>query len=167
MTTRAQFFARCRARHDFSDQLQVRYEHPDGERFDTWVSGEEVEKRLKRAGAEERLKLIRTLRREDLDQLRREAPDFARQELEDRLRGYVADEVEDFLGRSRLSAYLSDTLRDEADWDADDPRAAEKQHWQARLQDEAFRAIAFELAWINLQGSLPDSPPEEPDDWVS
>ena len=54
MTAFANFARRCRMRHDFADQFQVRYHHPNGEHYDTWVSGEEALSRLRSAGAEER-----------------------------------------------------------------------------------------------------------------
>jgi len=40
-------------RHDFDDQIQVRYTHTDGESFDTWVSGEEVLGRINSVESEE------------------------------------------------------------------------------------------------------------------
>ncbi len=38
----ADFSANCKMRHDYGDMIQVRYQHSDGENYDTWVSGDEV-----------------------------------------------------------------------------------------------------------------------------
>lgn len=55
MTTFQQFAARCKMRHDFEDQIQVRYRHPDGQDYDTWVSGLEAEHRLQAEVREQQL----------------------------------------------------------------------------------------------------------------
>ena len=46
MTNFNQFCAGAKMRHDYNDMIQVRYPHPNGENFDTWVSGQEVMQRL-------------------------------------------------------------------------------------------------------------------------
>ena len=45
-------------RHDFGDQIQVRYRHTDGEDYDTWVSGEEARQRLKTAEREKKILIL-------------------------------------------------------------------------------------------------------------
>jgi hypothetical protein len=68
MTTFSQFASRAKMRHDFSDQIQVRYSHANGEDFDTWISGEEVLARLKTTSREE---LIKGFSQMNLDQAKR------------------------------------------------------------------------------------------------
>lgn len=164
MTTFTQFFARAKMRHDFSDQIQVRYPHPNGEEYDTWVSGEEVMQRLQTQSREE---LIRSFSRLDLDQAGEEVKkqveqgkEKLRQDLSDRL----ADAVSDNLGDNVFGQTVADKIRGvDSSLDAHDE---EKKVWQARLQDDAFRLVVLDLAWINLDGSLPDEKEdEEPDDW--
>ena len=60
MTTYNQFCAGAKMRHDFSDQIQVRYTHPNGEEFDTWVSGAEIMSRLQTAIRERLIKSFST-----------------------------------------------------------------------------------------------------------
>ena len=164
MTSFIQFCAGAKMRHDFSDQIQVRYTHPTGEDFDTWISGEEVLSRLKTMSREQ---LIHSFSRmnwmeakaalqNELDAGKRNA----RRGLKDRL----ADAVEGSLGGNIFGDTLADNIRG-VDSNAD-PRAQEKAQWQQRLQDDSFRAVALELAWINLEGTFPDEPTAEPDDWV-
>ena len=164
MTSFIQFCAGAKMRHDFSDQIQVRYPHPTGEDFDTWISGEEVLSRLKTMSREQ---LIHSFSRmnwmeakaalqNELDAGKRNA----RRGLKDRL----ADAVEGSLGGNIFGDTLADNIRG-VDSNAD-PRALEKAQWQQRLQDNSFRAVALELAWINLEGTFPDEPTAEPDDWV-
>ncbi len=164
MTTFNQFSKGARMRHDYSDQIQVRYAHPNGENFDTWISGEEVMRRL---NTQDRERLIKSIGRLDLREMRDEAEKALRKgkeravrELRDRLAGTASDVA----GDSILGDTLSGKIRGEKD-DAD-PYEREKLLWQARLGDAAFRAIALELAWINLEGTFPDEQEEEPDDWV-
>ena len=164
MTSFIKFCAGAKMRHDFSDQIQVRYTHPTGEDFDTWISGEEVLSRLKTMSREQ---LIHSFSRmnwmeakaalqNELDAGKRNA----RRGLKDRL----ADAVEGSLGGNIFGDTLADNIRG-VDSNAD-PRALEKAQWQQRLQDNSFRAVALELAWINLEGTFPDEPTAEPDDWV-
>ena len=70
MTTLKQFAARCKMRHDYSDMIQVRYAHPNGDDFDTWVSGDEIIQRLHSESSEERLRRLSNL---DLNSLRQTA----------------------------------------------------------------------------------------------
>ncbi len=151
-------------RHDFSDQIQVRYPHPNGEDLDTWISGEEVISRLKTMSREQ---LIHSFSRMNWTEAKAalqrevdEGEDKARRSLKDRL----ADMVEDGIGGNIFGNTLADNIRG-VDSNAD-PREQEKSRWQQRLHNNAFRAIALELAWINLEGTFPEEPSAEPDDWL-
>lgn len=146
-------------RHDFADQFQVRYRHPNGESYDTWVSGEEALSRLRAAGAQERLRELGRLQPDDLraawDESRREA----KRTLIDQLRDRLGDGVESVTGGNPLGDSLADNVRGRDE--------AEGEEWAGYLHDEAFRAVALELAWINLRGSFPEPDvTDEPDDWV-
>ena len=164
MTTFAQFAARCKMRHDFGDQIQVRYIHSDGEDYDTWVSGEEVMRRMRSEAAEERLRRLSRLNWEEIRDVGKQLPEQGKRRLSEHLRDRFADNVEDFLGDSVIGSSLAEAARGGGSDVNADP---ERQQWRARLQDAAFRAYVLELAWINLRGSFP---PEEDgtdfDDWV-
>ena len=84
----------------------------------------------------------------------------AQRSLKERLAGIVEDNI----GGNIFGNTLADNIRG-VDSSAD-PREQEKALWQQRLHHDAFRAIALELAWINLEGTFPDEPSAEPDDWV-
>jgi hypothetical protein len=164
MTTFIQFCAGARMRHDFSDQIQVRYPHPSGENFDTWISGEEVMSRLKTMSREQ---LIHSFSRMNWTEakaaLQRELDEGkskARRGLKDRL----ADVVEDNIGGNIFGDTMADNIRGVDS--SIDPREQEKALWRQRLHNDGFRAVALELAWINLEGTFPDEPTAEPDDWV-
>ena len=164
MTTFIQFCAGAKLRHDFSDQIQVRYPHPSGENFDTWISGEEVMSRLKTMSREQ---LIHSFSRMNWTEakaaLQRELDEGqqkARHSLKERLAGLVEDNI----GGNIFGDTLANNIRG-VDSNAD-PREQEKALWQQRLRHDAFRAVALELAWINLEGTFPPEPPVEPDDWV-
>lgn len=164
MTTFIQFCAGAKLRHDFSDQIQVRYPHPTGENFDTWISGEEVLSRLKTMSREQ---LIHSFSRMNWTEakaaLQRELDEGqqkARRSLKERLAGMV----EDNLGGNIFGDTLANNIRG-VDSHAD-PREQEKALWQQRLRSDAFRAVALELAWINLEGTFPAEPTAEPDDWL-
>ena len=164
MTSFIQFCAGAKMRHDFSDMIQVRYPHPTGENFDTWISGEEVLARLKTMSREQ---LIQSFSRMNWTEakvtLQREVESGkrkARKSLKDRF----ADAVQDQIGGNIFGDTLSDNIRGVDS--STDPREQEKQQWQARLQNQAFRAISLELAWINLEGTFPPEAESEPDDWV-
>lgn len=164
MTTFIQFCAGAKLRHDFSDQIQVRYPHPSGENFDTWISGEEVMSRLKTMSREQ---LIHSFSRMNWTEakaaLQRELDEGqqkARRSLKERLAGLVEDNI----GGNIFGDTLADNIRG-VDSSAD-PREQEKALWQQRLRHDAFRAVALELAWINLEGTFPAEPTTEPDDWL-
>jgi hypothetical protein len=164
MTNFATFSARCKLRLDSGDQFQVRYNHPDGQHFDTWVSGEEVLSRLQSAAAEDRL---RALSRLDLAALKAAAADLpqeARDRARDSLRERLGDEVENTLGGGPIAAGLSDAIRGRAR--SADPDADARAAWLALAKQPDFRAAILELAWIQLAGSLPAEAPAEPEDWL-
>ncbi len=150
-------------RHDFSDQIQVRYVHPTGENFDTWISGDEVLARLKTMSREQ---LIQSFSRMNWQEAKtavsrelESGKKKARRSLKDRL----ANIVDDQLGGNIFGDTVADNIRG-IDSNSD-PDERKKQQWQAYLRQDAFRAIALELAWINLEGTFPDEPSAEPDDW--
>lgn len=146
-------------RHGFADQFQVRYHHPGGESYDTWVSGEEVLSRLHSANADERLRELGRLQLDELGATWEEGKRKAKSRLVDRLRDGLGDGVESLAGGNPLGDSLADNVRGRDDAGGED--------WTRYLHDEAFRAVALELAWINLRGSFPETDtPEEPDDWV-
>jgi hypothetical protein len=164
MTTFPQFASQAKMRHDFSDQIQVRYSHTNGEDFDTWISGEEVLARLKTASREE---LIKGFSQMNLDQ----AKSGLKKEIEERKKQFRSDVmdslgglVEDNVGGNIFGDTLADNVRGR---DSNrDEYAEEKQQWQAHLRDEAFRIVALQLAWINIGDTLPDEGQSKPDDWV-
>lgn len=146
-------------RHDFADQFQVRYQHPGGESYDAWVSGEEVLSRLRSAGAEARLRKLGRSLYGDLAAARDVAKRTADRALRDELRDRLGDNLESLVGGNPLGDSLVDSLRGTTE-----PEAV---RWQAYLYDEAFRAAALELAWINLRGSFPEPGPEAgEDEWA-
>ncbi|MCC6603440.1 MAG: hypothetical protein IT327_09540 [Anaerolineae bacterium] len=164
MTTFIQFCAGAKLRHDFSDQIQVRYLHPSGENFDTWISGEEVLSRLKTMSREQ---LIHSFSRMNWTEAKAalqheldEGQQNARRSLKERLAGLVEDNI----GGNIFGDTLANNIRG-VDSHAD-PREQEKALWQERLRHDAFRAVALELAWINLEGTFPAEATVEPDDWL-
>lgn len=165
MTTFDQFCARTKMRHDYSDMIQVRYIHPNGEPFDTWVSGEEIMQRL---NTQTRERLIKSFSQKNWQ----EAKDAARQEIEKgqetarrSLKNRLANIISDQIGGNILGDTLADNMRSvDSNIDAYDQ---EKTVWQSHLQNSDFRAIAFQLAWTNLAGTLPeDKTGPQLDDWV-
>ena len=157
MTAFAAFARRCKMRHDFADRFQVRYLHPDGEHYDTWISGEEVLSRLHAAEAEARLRELGWSLFGDL----RAKSAGAKRALSDELRDRLGDGVEWLAGGNPVGDGLSARIRGEED---PEPEAA---RWLAYLQDETFRAAALELAWINLRGSFPEPEAGDGEDgWV-
>lgn len=160
-----QFAMRCRVRHDFSDQFQVRYRHVDGEDYDTWVSGEEVVQRLRSETREEQLRGLTKLKWEEIKAARDRLPEEGKRLLGERLRDGLGGLVEDSLGDNVLGRGLADRVSGRER--PDDPYSAEKQQWQAKLQQDIFRAKVLELAWIQLEGSFPEEDsPSDFDDWV-
>lgn len=164
LTNLQQFRSNAKMRHDFSDQIQVRYPHPNGEMFDTWISGEEVMQRL---NSDSRERLIRSFRDKNWRKIRDEASELI-DEGKKRARGELKDRLADQLSQAMGDNIFGDTMADKirgSDGSLD-PHDQEKLMWQARLKDESFRDIALELAWIDLEGTFPDELSEEPDDWI-
>lgn len=164
MTTFIQFCARAKMRHDFSDMIQVRYSHPNDEDFDTWVSGEEVLARLKTMSREQLIQSFGRMQWQEAREALQREIDSGKQRARDQLLGRLADAVSGSIGGNIFGDTLADRIRG-VDSTAD-PRDQEKQRWQTRLQNDAFRAVLLELAWINLEGTLPDKQGNEPDDWI-
>lgn len=165
MPTFQQFATRCKARHDFSDQIQVRYRHTDGEDYDTWVSGEEVEQRLRSESREQQLRNLTKLKWDEIKAARERLPEEGKKQLRDRFRDRLGGLVEDSLGDNVVGRGLADRVSGRER--PSDPYQAEKQQWQAKLQHDIFRAKVLELAWIQLEGSFPEEDlPSDFDDWV-
>ena len=165
MTPFEQFAARCKMRHDYSDMIQVRYHHPNGDDFDTWISGDEIIQRLHSESAEERLRRLSKLDLNSLRQTADEIPERASDFAENSITERISNDVENFLGDSVISESIADAIRGE---DSPDGSAgSERHHWRTYLKDPNFRAKVVELAWIQLEGSFPeDESKEEPDDWL-
>ena len=163
MTTFIQFCARAKMRHDFSDMIQVRYPHP-GEDFDTWVSGVEVMSRLKTMSREQLIQSFSRMNWQEAKAALQREIDTGKKSARLHLLGRLADTISDNVGGNIFGDTLADKIRG-VDSTAD-PHRREKQLWQSRLQHDAFRAVVLELAWINLEGSLPDESVDEPGDWV-
>ena len=162
MTSFEQFCTRTKMRHDFADQIQVRYQHANGEAYDTWVSGEEVMQRLRSEAAERRLRGLSRLRWREIREATESLPQEARERLEDEVKDRLADGLEDFLGDNVIGKSLVDRVRAGEEDEDDGPTL-----WRERLGNEAFREKVLELAWINLRGSFPEEDDaDEPNDWV-
>ena len=166
MTTFEQFASRTKMRHDWGDQIQVRYKHTNGENYDTWISGEEIMARLKTASREKLIKSFARLNMADSKKALNREIQKGRDKTKRRFRDKLADTVSDNIGGNLLGDTLADKVRG-VDSDIH-PYDREKQMWQKRLNDPAFRIVALDMAWFNLEDSLPesDTPPAEPDDWV-
>jgi hypothetical protein len=169
MTDFLTFIREAKLRHDFDDQIMVRYV-TGGEHYDTWVSGDEVEQRLRSETREQQLRGLNQLALDDLrtlwDDLRANSPEMARTRAEQAIRERLAAALDEAIGGNLIGDGLANAVRGGA---AADARDRQKQHWQSRLQAPAFRAKALELAWLNLRGSFP---PEDRnnadrfDDWT-
>ena len=164
MTTFVQFCAGAKMRHDFSDMVQVRYLHPNGENFDTWISGDEVIARLKTMSREQLIHSFGRMNWTEAKTALQKEIDSGKQKARKSLKDRLADAVQDQIGGNVFGDTLADNIRG-IDSSAD-PRQQEKQLWQAHLQNQAFRAVALELAWTNLDGTFPAEAAAESDDWV-
>jgi len=165
MTKFEYFCAKCKIRHDFGDQLQVRFFHPNGEKYDTWVSGDDVLGRLGSEAAEARLKGLRELNWRQIREIRRSLPDEVRERAERALFESLADGVEDNIGGNIIGDTLADSVRgrDQDETNSD----SERERWLTLLYDDKFRFKVLELAWIQLEGSFPEIDSNmEPDDWI-
>jgi len=165
VTTYEQFVAKCQTRHDFGDMIQVRYQHFDGQEYDTWVSGEEALGRLQSQAAEQR---IQGLRRLDWDQVRKAAealPKEARRKAQRTFKDMLADGVDKALGGNPIGDTLAQAISGRHP-DVE-PTKAGKKYWQALLKWDDFRRTVLQLAWIQLEGSFPDNGTEvKTDDWL-
>ncbi len=165
MTSFQSFCENSRLRHDFDDQIQVRYTHPGGQEYDTWVSGEEVVHRIQSEDAEEMLKGLSYLDRSQLEKLRERLPDMGRSTLKEYLMNRIADELQGFIGGNIIGDNLVDALRDRFQDQPDGP--SEEDFWNSLLRDHSFQLQVKTLAWIQLRGSFPESDMiAEPDDWI-
>lgn len=164
MTPFERFCSRSKMRHDFGDKIQVRYLHSNGEAYDTWVSGEETLQRLNSQEAEERLRRLSDLDRETLRQARDSLPDKVRDRLEKEAQERLSGAVSDWLGGNPVGDALTDAVAGKRR--SGEVQDEEKEQWQERLHDPAFRRRALELAWINLRGSFPPDEQAADDDWV-
>ncbi len=164
MTNFAEFSVNCKMRYDFGDMIQVRYRHTDGENYDTWVSGEEVLQRLRSQAAEARLKGLSRLDWQQLQEAKERLPDDLKESAQQRLLDILANGMDDAIGGNVIGDNLADAVRNR---DREDESSNnEKKRWVTYLQDEQFCAKLLELAWIQLEGSSPEMPEEEPDDWL-
>lgn len=165
MTNFARFSKRCKMRHDFDDQIQVRYQHLDGQDYDTWVSGEEALQRLESLEAEEQLKSLSNLSRDDLQVVLRSLPEKIRDIAQRRLRDELADSLETGIGGNLIGDALAGAARGQGT--GGETAAAEKERWLTLLHYGPFRKIVLELAWIQLEGSFPEvESGQERDDWL-
>lgn len=165
MTDFEQFRKQCKMRHDFGDQIQVRYQHADGETFDTWVSGEEALQRLDTVEAEKQLKSLSSLTVADLHIVMQSLPNTVKKVARKSLREEVADRLETGIGGNLIGDALSEAVRGRSS--SSIPAVPEKDRWLALVRYEPFRQIVLELAWIQLEGSLPDlEAGQEPNDWL-
>lgn len=155
------FLQTAKMRHDFGDQIQVRYHHTDGEAYDTWVSGEEALKRLKTADREKKIKGFPW---KSILNVGKTLPEKGKAEAKRQLRERLGDTLDDVVGDNVIGESWADAVRGRAR--PSDPYDATKQTWQTHLQDPTFRAQLLELAWLNLSGSFLETTPTEPDDWV-
>ena len=165
MPTFVEFCSRTKMRHDFSDQIQVRYQHTDGEAYDTWVSGEEALQRLKSTSREAQLRGLSKLDWQKIREAQQRLPEEGKRRLRDELQQRLGDGIEDLVGGNVIGDSLSAAARGE-DLE-EDPAASEKRRWQAQLRNDAFYAQILALAWIQLRGSFPDENQQrEMDDWL-
>ena len=162
MTPYQQFIRRCKMRYDFDDQIQVRYQHSDGESFDTWVSGEEVMSRIESDEAEGRLRALKNLNLDALRQLKEDLPEKGKERAWSTLKDQFADSIEESIGGNIIGDSFADSVRG-----YDDEFETGQDRWLLLLQEPAFRTRVLELAWIQLEGSFPDDDSiEEPDGWI-
>ena len=162
MTSFRQFQDRCKMRHDFDDQIQVRYIHPNGEQIDTWVSGEEALSRVRSSENEARLRALSQLDLDTLRKLKNELPEKGKKQLWESIMEQLADSVDDAIGDSIIGESLADAVRG-----YDDDEGPDIQRWKLLLHDPDFKAMVLELAWIQLDGSLPEEDVSQKlDDWV-
>ena len=165
MSSFSYFRDNSKMRYDFGDQIQVRYRHDNGEDYDTWVSGDEVLKRLSSEASEEKLRRLSRLDWRKVQNIKEQLPEQGKDKLEDGLINRLADEVEDFIGGNVIGDSLADSIRE--DGAEKSSSNDQKARWSTLLGSEIFHKKVLELAWIQLEGSFPESDsPVEPDDWI-
>lgn len=165
MTNFNQFLTKAKTRHDYSDMIQVRYYHPNGDEFDTWVSGEEVMQRLDTKARERVVKSFSQKNWQEAKEALRVEFEKGKQKAQHNLKNRLADIVSDQIGGNIFSDTLAANIRGH---DSNiDPYERERAEWQTRLLDAEFRALVLQLAWITLEGTMPDEEgDEEAVDWV-
>ena len=151
-------------RYEFADQIRVRYQHANGEYYDTWVSGEEALNRLESAAAEQRLRSAGKIDWKLIRQLTDQLAEKAKKVGTDYLQEWVEEKVDQTFGGNPIGNSIVDSVsRDDLLTESSDPAF----QWRALLQDRVFKNQVLELAWIQLEGSFPDmddSTPEE--EWI-
>jgi len=164
MTTQTQFLTKAKARHHHKDMIQVRYPHPNKKKYDTFVSGEEAISRLDTQAQD---RLIKSFSTKNWDQAKhsikgeyKKGKEASGKKFKNRLGDFVQDKV----GGNVFGDTLADNVRGVDS--TKDPREAEKEQWQRRLHDSEFKEMVIQLAWIDLEGSLPQEDETETDDWV-
>jgi len=152
-------------RHDFDDQIQVRYQHDVEEQFDTWVSGAEVLQRLESVESEAQIRSLSALDLNDLKFVVESLPETTKSAVRQSLAEKAAERLESLIGGNVIGDAVADAVRGRTDELS--PSSLDKEHWRALLRYEPFRQKVLELAWIQLEGSFPDSGVEAPPtDWV-
>lgn len=164
MTTLPQFATNTKMRHGYSDMIQVRYTHNDGEAFDTWISGEEVLARLKTMSREQLIRSFSQLNWGEAKTAVQKELDQQKQQGKQRLKDRLANKLQDSIGGNLFGDTLADKIRG-VDSTVDESER-ERQKWRHMIGERPFRAIAIELAWINLKDSLPNLRDNAHDDWI-
>jgi hypothetical protein len=151
-------------RHDFDDQIQVRYQYDD-EHFDTWVSGTEALQRLESVETEEQIRSLGELDSNDLRFVLESLPETTRSAIRRSLSEKAAERLESLIGGNLIGDAISNAILGRSDEPL--PSSFVKERWRALIRYEPFRQKVLELAWIQLEGSFPDSGVEPPpDDWL-
>jgi hypothetical protein len=165
MTTQTQFNTSAKARHHHSDQIQVRYPHPNGKQYDTFVSGEEAMSRLNTQAQNRLIKSFSSKNWREAKHSLKEEWRKGKKASEKKLRNRLGSFVQDKVGGNVFGDTLADNVRGVDS--TIDPREAEKKLWQNRLHDAEFKQMVLNLAWLDLEGSLPkEDDPADTDDWV-
>lgn len=164
MTTQTQFLAKAKARQHHSDMIQVRYLHPNKKHYDTFVSGEEAMSRLNTQAQD---RLIKSFSTKNWDQAKHSIKGElhkGQKASSKKLKHRLGDFVQDKVGGNVVGDTLADNVRGIDS--TKDPREVEKEMWQERLHDAEFKDMVLYLAWLDLDGSLPQEDDTETDDWI-
>ncbi len=165
MTTKTQFLAKAKARHHHKEMLQVRYPHPNGKNYDTFVSGEEAMSRLNTQAKDRLIKSFSTKNWEQAKSSLKKEWRKGQESSSKKLKNRLGDFVQDKVGDNVFGDTLADNVRGVDS--TKDPREVEKEMWQNRLHDTEFKEMILNLAWLDLEGSLPkEDDPDDADDWV-